>query len=253
MCGIAGYVLAHGRAERATVERMCDQIRYRGPDDSGYYVEGRCALGMRRLSIIDLAGGHQPIANEDRSLWVVYNGEIYNYQDLHRDLVGRGHRFTTECDTETLLHLHEEEGVDGLRQLRGMFAYALWDSRREELLLVRDRFGKKPLYYSHLPEGLFFASEIKSLRAAGISLPTDPEALKLYFLLGYVPDPYSVYQTVRKLEPGSWLLYRADGSVARGRYWNLPAPEAHEKPEASRRRRPVNASARLSTKQCGCA
>jgi len=230
MCGIAGYVLARGRAEQATVERMCDQIRYRGPNDSGYYVDGRCALGMRRLSIIDLAGGHQPIPNEDRSLWVVYNGEVYNYQDLHCDLMGRGHRFSTVCDTETLLHLHEEEGVGGLHRLRGMFAYALWDSRREELLLVRDRFGKKPLYYAHLPEGLFFASEIKSLRAAGIPLPTDPEALKLYFLLGYVPDPYSAYQTVRKLEPGSWLLYRADGSVTRGRYWNLPVPEAHEQP-----------------------
>ncbi len=230
MCGIAGYVLARGRAEQSTVERMCDQIRYRGPNDSGYYVDGRCALGMRRLSIIDLAGGHQPIPNEDRSLWVVYNGEVYNYQDLHRDLTDRGHRFTTMCDTETLLHLHEEEGVGGLHRLRGMFAYALWDSRREELLLVRDRFGKKPLYYAHLPEGLFFASEIKSLRAAGIPLPTDPEALKLYFLLGYVPDPYSAYQTVRKLEPGSWLLYRADGTVTRGRYWNLPVPEAHEQP-----------------------
>ncbi len=228
MCGIAGYVLARGRADRETVEGMCDQIRYRGPDDSGYYLDGRCALGMRRLSIIDLAGGHQPIPNEDRSLWVVYNGEVYNYQDLHRDLAGRGHRFTTVSDTETLLHLHEEEGVGGLHKLRGMFAYALWDARREELLLVRDRFGKKPLYYAHTSQGLFFASELKCLRAAGIPLPTDPEALKLYFLLGYIPDPYSAYQTVRKLEPGSWLLYRADGSVSRGRYWNLPEPEAKE-------------------------
>ncbi len=228
MCGIAGYVLAQGRADQETVARMCDQIRYRGPDDSGYHVDGRCALGMRRLSIIDLAGGHQPIPNEDRSLWVVYNGEVYNYQELHRDLAGRGHRFTTVSDTETLLHLHEEDGVGGLHKLRGMFAYALWDARRQELLLVRDRFGKKPLYYAHLPNGLFFASEIKSLRAAGIPLPTNPEALKMYFLLGYIPEPYSAYQTVRKLEPGSWLLYRADGSVSRGRYWNMPEPESRE-------------------------
>ena len=228
MCGIAGYVLARGRADQETVERMCDQIRYRGPDDSGYYVNGRCALGMRRLSIIDLAGGHQPIPNEDQTLWVVYNGEVYNYQELHQDLAGRGHQFTTHSDTETLLHLHEEEGIGGLPRLRGMFAYALWDSRREELLLVRDRFGKKPLYYAHLPNGLFFGSEIKTLRAAGIPLPTDPEALKLYFLLGYIPEPYSAYQTVRKLDPGSWLLYRADGSVTRGRYWNMPEPESRE-------------------------
>jgi len=230
MCGIAGYVLARGRADQETVARMCDQIRYRGPDDSGYYVDGRCALGMRRLSIIDLATGHQPIPNEDRSLWVVYNGEVYNYQELHQDLVNRGHRFTTASDTETLLHLYEEEGVGGLPRLRGMFAYALWDAQRGELLLVRDRFGKKPLYYAHLPQGLFFGSEIKCLHAAGIDLPTDPEALKLYFLLGYIPDPYSAYQTVRKLEPGCWLLYRADGSVSQGRYWRMPEPEARERP-----------------------
>ena len=228
MCGIAGYVLGRGRADLETVERMCDQIRYRGPDDSGYYVDGRCALGMRRLSIIDLAGGHQPIPNEDRSLWVVYNGEVYNYRELRRDLEGRGHRFSTVSDTETLLHLHEEEGIGGLPKLRGMFAYALWDARREQLLLVRDRFGKKPLYYAHTADGLFFASEIKSLRAAGLPLSPDSEALKLYFLLGYIPEPYSAYQTVRKLNPGSWLLYRADGSVSRGRYWNMPEPESRE-------------------------
>jgi asparagine synthase (glutamine-hydrolysing) len=133
-------------------------------------------------------------------------------------------------DTETLVHLYEEEGVIGLSRLRGMFAYALWDARRGELLLVRDRFGKKPLYYAHLSTGLYFGSEIKCLRAADIDLPTDPEALKLYFLLGYIPDPYSAYRTVRKLEPGSWLLYRADGSVNRGRYWNMPVPEAGERP-----------------------
>jgi asparagine synthase (glutamine-hydrolysing) len=228
MCGIAGYVLARGMADQETVERMCDQIRYRGPDDSGYYVDGRCGLGMRRLSIIDLAGGHQPIPNEDQSLWVVYNGEVYNYQELHQELVDRGHRFTTVSDTETLVHLYEEEGIGGLQRLRGMFAFALWDARRGELLLARDRFGKKPLYYAYLPNGLFFGSEIKSLRAAGIPLPTDPEALKLYFLLGYIPDPYSAYRTVRKLEPGSWLLYHSDGSVSRGRYWNMPEPEARE-------------------------
>ena len=233
MCGVAGYVLAHGRADQATVERMCDQIRYRGPDDSGYYVNGRCALGMRRLSIIDLAGGHQPIPNEDQTLWVVYNGEVYNYQELHRDLAGRGHRFATHSDTETLLHLHEEEGVSGLPRLRGMFAYALWDSRRDELLLVRDRFGKKPLYYSHTSNGLFFGSEIKCLRAAGIPLPTDPDALKLYFLLGYIPEPYSAYQSVRKLDPGSWLLYRADGTVTSGRYWNMPEPESRDRADFS--------------------
>ena len=228
MCGIAGYVLSRGRAELDIVRSMCDQIRHRGPDDSGYHVDGPCALGMRRLSIIDLHTGHQPIANEDQSLWVVYNGEVYNYQELRRDLIAKGHRFRTESDTETLLHLYEEEGVAGLSKLRGMFAFALWDARRGELLLVRDRFGKKPLYYAHLPEGLFFGSEIKSLRAAGIDLPPDPEALKLYFLLTYIPDPYSAFKTVRKLEPGGWLLYRADGTVSTGRYWRMPEPVSKE-------------------------
>src|SRR6185295_18732732 len=216
MCGIAGYVLSRGRAELDIVRSMCDQIRHRGPDDSGYHVDGPCALGMRRLSIIDLHTGHQPIANEDQSLWVVYNGEVYNYQELRRDLIAKGHRFRTESDTETLLHLYEEEGVAGLSKLRGMFAFALWDARRGELLLVRDRFGKKPLYYAHLPEGLFFGSELKCLRAAGIPLDIDQEALRLYFQFTYIPDPWSPYRQVRKLPPGSWLLYHADGRVEQG-------------------------------------
>src|SRR5580700_11978849 len=179
MCGIAGFLLPNGKACVDDVRRMTDLIRHRGPDDEGIYTDGPCGIGMRRLSIIDLSTGHQPISNEDGSVWIVFNGEIYNYQELRRDLIRSGHRFQTNSDTETLVHLYEEEGVDGIRRLRGMFAYALWDARRRSLLLVRDRFGKKPLYYALLPNGLFFASEIKSLRAAGIPLPNDPEALKL--------------------------------------------------------------------------
>ena len=152
MCGIAGYVLRDGPAELSRVRAMCDQIRHRGPDDDGFYTGSGCAIGMRRLSIIDLATGHQPISNEDGSLWVVFNGEIYNYQELRRQLIAQGHQFATNSDTETLLHLYEQEGVDGLQKLRGMFAFAIWDDRRRQLLLVRDRFGKKPLYYAHLAE-----------------------------------------------------------------------------------------------------
>lgn len=224
MCGIAGFVLRDGVAETAVVRSMCDEIVHRGPDDSGYHVDGPCGIGMRRLSIIDLHSGHQPIANEDRSIWVVFNGEIYNFQELRRGLSARGHRFQTNSDTETLVHLYEEEGLGGISKLRGMFAYAIWDSRKQELLVVRDRFGKKPLYYAELPDGFWFGSELKCLRAAGVPLTVDPEALRLYFQFTFIPDPRSPYKEVRKLSPGGWLKYRVDGRFEQGRYWTLPHP-----------------------------
>ncbi len=201
---------------------MCDQIRHRGPDDEGYHVEGGCALGMRRLSIIDLSTGHQPISNEDGSVWVVFNGEIYNFQDLRRDLAGKGHSFRTNTDTEVLVHLYEEEGVGGLSRLRGMFAFAIWDARQRRLFLARDRFGKKPLYYAALPEGLWFGSELKCLRAAGVPLEVDEQALRYYFRFGYIPDPYSPFRAVRKLPPGSWLVREEDGTIRQERYWRPP-------------------------------
>ena len=230
MCGIAGFVLRDGVAETAAVRSMCDEIIHRGPDDSGYHVDGPCGIGMRRLSIIDLRSGHQPIANEDRSVWVVFNGEIYNFQELRRGLTARGHRFQTNSDTETLVHLYEEEGVAGISKLRGMFAYAIWDSRKQELLVVRDRFGKKPLYYAELPDGLWFGSELKCLRAAGVPLTVDPDSLRLYFQFTFIPDPRSPYKEVSKLPPGGWLKYRSDGHVEQGRYWTLPYPT--ETPES---------------------
>jgi asparagine synthase (glutamine-hydrolysing) len=226
MCGIAGFYLLEGRATLSTVRAMCDQIRYRGPDDEGYHVEGGCAIGMRRLSIIDLGTGHQPMANEDQSVWVVFNGEIYNYQELRRDLLSRGHRFVTNSDTETLVHLYEEQGVDGLRRLRGMFAYAIWDSRRKRIFLARDPFGKKPLYYAVLPDGLYFGSELKCLRTAGVPTDIDPESLRLFFQFTYIPEPRSCFRDIRKLPAGSWLTYDADGTVRQGRYWQFPAPVA---------------------------
>jgi asparagine synthase (glutamine-hydrolysing) len=229
MCGIAGYVLRNGPADLETVRYMCDQIRYRGPDDEGFYVRDGCAIGMRRLSIIDLNSGHQPIANEDGSIWVVFNGEIYNYHELRKDLIAQGHRFRTESDTEVLLHLYEQEGEQGIAKLRGMFAYALWDSTRRELLLVRDRFGKKPLYYAVLPEGLYFGSELKCLRAAGVPFDKiDNEALQLYLRLTYIPDPLTAYRGIGKLEPASWLRYRTDGTIRKGYYWTLPTPAERE-------------------------
>jgi asparagine synthase (glutamine-hydrolysing) len=226
MCGIAGFYLREGQASVSTVREMCDQIRHRGPDDEGYHVEGGCAIGMRRLSIIDLSTGHQPMANEDESVWVVFNGEIYNYQELRRGLLARGHRFATNSDTETLVHLYEDQGTEGLQRLRGMFAYAIWDARRRRIFLARDRFGKKPLYYAVLPEGLYFGSELKCLQAVGVPSEVDPEALRLFFQFNYIPEPLTCFRAVRKLPPGSWLTYEADGTVRQGRYWQFPAPVA---------------------------
>lgn len=222
MCGIAGYLLRDGRAHEDVVRAMCAEIRHRGPDDEGVYIDGGCGIGMRRLSIIDLSAGHQPVANEDGSVWVVFNGEIYNYQELRADLIARGHRFRTNSDTETLVHLYEEKGAEGLSLLRGMFAFCIWDARERKLLLARDRFGKKPLYYAALPEGLYFASELKCLRAAGAPLEEDRDALRLYFQFGYIPDPFSAFRGIRKLSAGGWLEYRMDGGMREGRYWRMP-------------------------------
>ena len=222
MCGIAGFLLREGLAQKPLVETMCERIRHRGPDDTGVHLDGPCGIGMRRLSIIDLGTGHQPLSNEDGSVWVVFNGEIYNYRGLRDRLLAQGHVFHTNSDTETLVHLYEQDGVEGLAHLRGMFAFCIWDGRRRELLLVRDRFGKKPLYYAETPQGLYFASELKCLRLPGVPLEIDEAALRLYFLFGYIPDPYSPYRAVRKLMPGCWLRYSAGGRLETGRYWRLP-------------------------------
>jgi asparagine synthase (glutamine-hydrolysing) len=222
MCGIAGFLLRNGEAHAADVRTMCSLIRHRGPDDEGIFTDGACGIGMRRLSIIDLSTGHQPISNEDGTVWVVFNGEIYNYQELRDDLIRRGHRFQTNSDTETLVHLYEDKGAEGLNLLRGMFAFCIWDSRSRKVLLARDRFGKKPLYYAQTSKGFYFASELKCLRAAGVPLEIDRDALRLYFQFGYIPDPYSPFLAVRKLMPGCWIEYSADGAIRQGRYWKLP-------------------------------
>ena len=222
MCGIAGFLLRDGQAQVSDVRAMCEVIRHRGPDDEGFYVDRGCGIGMRRLSIIDLSTGHQPMSNEDGSIWVVFNGEIYDYRELRDDLIGRGHHFTTNSDTEVLVHLYEEEGTAGLRRLRGMFAFCIWDARARKILLARDRFGKKPLYYAQTPSGFYFGSELRCLRVAGVPLDIDNEALRLYFQFGYIADPYSPFRSVRKLMPGCWLEYSSEGGVKQGRYWRLP-------------------------------
>ena len=233
MCGIAGFCLRGRSADVPQILAMCDAIRHRGPDDGGHHLDGGCAIGMRRLSILDLTTGAQPMANEDRSVWVVFNGEIYNYKELRELLCGRGHRFRTRSDTEVLVHLYEEEGVGGIERLRGMFAYAIWDSPRGRLLLARDRFGKKPLYYAAGPHGFWFASEMKCLRGAETDWELDPAALRLYFKFGYIPDPYSPFRGIRKLPAGGWLRYE-NGDMQTGRYWRPPVPSKQPPPGLSR-------------------
>jgi len=237
MCGIAGIV--YRERERPVSEpllrRLCSAMRHRGPDDEGLYVHGAVGLAMRRLSIIDLSGGRQPIFTEDGSKVIVFNGEIYNYQDLRRGLVARGHTIRSAGDTETVLHLYEERGPDCVSPLRGMFAFAIWDASTETLLLARDRFGIKPLYVVTAPWGIAFASELKALHAARLtSRELDWEALDTYFQLGYIPAPASPFADVRKLEPGHTLVWRRQGDVATCRYWHFPldgAPSPRD-PEA---------------------
>src|SRR6185503_5081488 len=170
MCGIAGILAAEGggQAGEAALRRMLGSIVHRGPDDEGTFLDGPLAMGARRLSILDVPGGHQPLANEDETVWAVFNGEIYNYRDLRADLEKAGHRFRTNGDTETLVHLYEEHGDAFVERLNGMFALAVWDTRRRRLLLARDRLGIKPLYYHQGPRGLVFGSEVKALMASGL-------------------------------------------------------------------------------------
>jgi len=228
MCGICGLVA--GERERApdreVVARMSGRLVHRGPDDDGVFCEGPVALAARRLSIIDLAGGHQPIENEDGSAVVVQNGEIYNYRELKRELEGRGHRFATDCDTEVLVHGYEEWGETFVERLRGMFAIALWDKRRQRLLLARDRFGIKPLYYRDVGGGLAFASELKAmLEQPGFSREIDPQAVAAYLAFNSIPAPLTIFKEARKLPPG-YLLTWQGGEVALRRYARPGPPPA---------------------------
>jgi len=233
MCGICG-VFESGREraiERATLKRMADRLEHRGPDDEGYYACGEIGLGFRRLSIIDLEGGHQPLANEDESVWIVFNGEIYNFQELNRRFLAAGHSFRTRSDTETIVHLYEELGEACFAELRGMFGLALWDGRRKRLLLARDRVGKKPLFYSWDGRRLVFGSEIKALfPAGGVSNEIDLEALSDYFSYQYVPAPKTIYRDVRKLRPGHYLVADSTG-IRETAYWDIRFGETRQLPE----------------------
>ncbi|MEW6247483.1 MAG: asparagine synthase (glutamine-hydrolyzing) [Nitrospirota bacterium] len=221
MCGIAGQVTADRRpVAKHVIEAMGERLRHRGPDDHGIYVRGHVGLAHRRLSILDLSpAGHQPMTNEDGSVWLVFNGEIYNFEELRRLLEDR-HTFRSRTDTEVIIHLYEQHGVQCLSMLRGMFAFAIWDERTQRLVLARDRLGKKPLFYSVLQGGLMFASELKALLAGGIPRDIDPVAIHYYLTYQYIPAPRTIFRNVRKLLPGHVLVYE-DGKASESSYWSL--------------------------------
>ena len=229
MCGIAGVVSTtrESNITEALVHQMCEQIVYRGPDDEGLYVADGAGLGMRRLSIIDLSGGHQPVFNEDRGAWIVFNGEIYNFPELRPELESRGHSFRTHTDTEVIIHLYEEMGADCVRKLRGMFALAIYDKTKRKLILARDRLGKKPLHYAFHNGNLYFASEIKSILAVAPELvEVNSQGLLEYLYFGYVPDPITVFTGIHKLPPGHLLEFQ-DGEIRVRQYWDLPEYNTH--------------------------
>src|SRR6266516_3773751 len=236
MCGIAGFVGGEARSApeaHAVIQQMCDVIEHRGPDDDGFYVGADVALGMRRLSIIDLVTGRQPITNEDGSIWIVFNGEIYNHQELREELIQRGHSFRTRTDTEAIVHLYEDEGERAVERLRGMFAFAIWDQREHKLFLARDRVGKKPLHYVLVGDTLIFGSEIKSLlQHPMVRREVNPEAISDFLSFGYVPDPATAFENIFRLPPGHFMTFK-NRRIQTRRYWDFNyAGEAAHKTES---------------------
>src|SRR6476660_565797 len=220
MCGIVGLVRNDGKAvDEALLAHMNDAIRHRGPDEDGFYVDGPVGLAMRRLAIIDLKSGQQPIHNRDKTAWIVFNGEIYNYLELRAKLEKLGHTFYTNSDTEAIVHAYDQYGSDCPKHLRGMFVFAIWDRRTQELFLARDRVGKKPLLYAEVNGQLVFGSEFSALLLhPDVSREIRPEAIDCYLSFMCVPAPLTAYKSIRKLEPGHWLRWRK-GEVTIERYW----------------------------------
>lgn len=221
MCGFAGIIDDNRESSIPCIKTMTRLLTHRGPDEEGYYLGQGACLGHRRLRVIDLVAGQQPLPNEDRTVWVVFNGEIYNFQELRKELLQKGHRFTTQTDTEVIVHLYEE-GDNFIQRLDGMFALAVWDERRKRLTLARDRIGKKPLFYAHLGSKLYFASELKALLCVSeISKTLDMEALQYFLTLNYVPGSRSLFEAIRKLEPAHRLIFE-NAAISQDPYWQLP-------------------------------
>ena len=222
MCGITGKIYSNPQksVEVDLLTKMCRTLTYRGPDEEGYYAKNNVGLGVRRLSVIDVDGGHQPISNEDQTVWAIQNGEIYNFQELTQKLLKLGHTFVTRSDTEVIVHLYEQYGIDFVKHLEGMFAIALWDEKEQKLVLARDRMGIKPLFYASLQDQLLFGSEIKAIAAAGLHLTLNTDALNYYLSLLYIPAPHSIYNEIHKLKPGHILVFQ-NRKLETHRYWSL--------------------------------
>jgi asparagine synthase (glutamine-hydrolysing) len=232
MCGICGiYNMQSGEPVAwELVEQMSELVTHRGPDDRGVYLDGNVGLGFTRLSIIDLSGGHQPMCNETGEIWVVFNGEIWNFKALRQELLAKGHHFRSSCDTETIVHAYEEYGVDCIKRLHGMFGLAIWDQPRQRLLLARDRVGKKPLYYTCVDGDLIFASEIKALlRHPRVKRLVDVQALADFLSIRYVPGPATLFANISKVLPGHWLLCE-NGAIRTECYWDFTFGETEEHP-----------------------
>jgi asparagine synthase (glutamine-hydrolysing) len=230
MCGICGKIEfdKDSLVSRELVIGMANAIHHRGPDDEGYYVSGPVGLGFRRLSIIDLSGGHQPLCNEDGSIWIVFNGEIYNYRELRRELLAKGHVFRSESDTEVIVHLYEEYGTDCVQKLRGMFAFAIWDGAKRTLFLARDRVGIKPLYYYKGKDFLSFGSEMKAILSdSAVDRDVDPKMIDRFLTYYYVPGSETLLRNIAKLEPG-YLLTVKDGEIKTWPYWDLDFSHAND-------------------------
>ncbi|MCI0540998.1 MAG: asparagine synthase (glutamine-hydrolyzing) [Verrucomicrobiales bacterium] len=235
MCGIVGVFHLDGQrgVDREVLRRMTSTIVHRGPDDEGFFADGPVGFGVRRLSIVDRAGGHQPLSGEDGSTWIAFNGEIYNHPELRELLLARGHRYRTNCDTETVVHAYEEFGEDMVQQLRGMFGFALWDTKRRRLLLYRDRLGIKPLYYAHLDNTLVFSSEVKALLEYGVPFRVEPRVVECYLRLGYVPGELTLFEGIRRLPPGHFLAAEVGSCGPQlQRYWTpqFQPGASHEDP-----------------------
>ncbi len=232
MCGICGIYNVQSGEPVSTdlIGRMTCQISHRGPDDSGAFFDGNLGLGFARLSIIDLSGGHQPMSNETGDIWIVFNGEIWNYKTLRTELIAKGHQFRTNSDTETIVHAYEEYGVDCVARLHGMFGFAIWDGPRRCLLLARDRAGKKPLYYTRVNGDFLFASEIKSLLFdPRVQRRVDPQALADFLNVRYVPGPATLFANIYKVQPGHWLLCEGD-TIREECYWDFTFDKTEQRP-----------------------
>jgi asparagine synthase (glutamine-hydrolysing) len=243
MCGICGIyeIEAGGPIDPALVKKMSDTLSHRGPDDQGIFVHGPIGLGHRRLSIIDRAGGHQPLSNETGTIWTVFNGEIYNFRELRSGLIEKGHHFSTYSDSEVIVHLYEEYGLGCFEYLRGMFAIALWDMRSQTLVLARDRLGKKPLYYYHDDHQCVFGSELKAiLSVPGVKRDLDCQAISDYFSLLYIPAPKSIFQRLRKVRPGYYVVVRQEG-ISEYQYWDVDFSQVDNSSESEWCTRILNA------------